>query len=76
MKSDIPVIAEPLYVAARDGEVVIISRREGTIAAALTPEAVVASLEPLRRAADEAFVQRRAANASNDDDPESASTRP
>jgi hypothetical protein len=52
----IPVNAAPLAAAAIDGEVVIYSRGPGVpVSCAFTPEAVLASLEPMRTAAEHAI---------------------
>jgi hypothetical protein len=47
---------KPLRASAVDGEVVVAG--EGAFCASFVPQALLASLEPLRRAAEEALAQR------------------
>jgi hypothetical protein len=55
----VPANIAPLEATAVDGEVVLISRGRGVpVNAAFTPEAVLASLEPMRMAAEHAVQQR------------------
>jgi hypothetical protein len=60
---DMPLAANtiPMSAHAVDGEVVLSSPGPGVpVSAAFTPEAVLASLEPMRQAAETALEQRRA----------------
>ena len=58
--SPIPPNDKPLRATAIDGDVVLASGPGGCpVDAAFTPEAVLASLEVLRQAAEEAIGQRR-----------------
>jgi hypothetical protein len=55
----IPANTAPLRALAQEGEVVLTSDGPGRpVSTALTPEAVLASLEPLRAAAERAIRQR------------------
>ncbi len=54
----LPVTTAPMDVVALDGEVVVCSPGPKPFSVALTPEAVLQSLGPLRRAAEEAKTQR------------------
>ena len=55
----IPVNAAPLEAFAVDGEVLLLSRGPGMpVSAAFTPQAVLASLEPMRIAAERAVKQQ------------------
>ncbi|MGH6911578.1 MAG: hypothetical protein ACREEG_15425 [Phenylobacterium sp.] len=54
----IPVTTSPMDVVALDGEVVVCSSGPKPFAVALTPEAVLQSLDPLRRAAERARTQQ------------------
>jgi hypothetical protein len=57
--SSLPVNRAPLAAFAIDGEVVLASQGPGVpVAAAFTPEAVLASLEVMRAAAELAIWQR------------------
>ena len=53
-----PVTTSPMDVVALNGEVVVCSSGPRPFAVALTPEAVLESLDSLRRAAERARVQR------------------
>jgi hypothetical protein len=53
-----PTTTSPMDVIALDGEVVVWSRGPRPFAVALTPEAVLESLAPLRLAAERAQAQR------------------
>ncbi len=55
----IPVNRTPIAASAYDGEVVLQSAGPKVFDVAFTPEAVLESLEPLRRAAERAMAQRR-----------------
>ena len=55
MTSNSP-FAKPLRATAIDGEVVVTG--EGAFCGAFVPQALLASLEPLRRAAEEALAHR------------------
>jgi hypothetical protein len=53
-----PVTTSPMDVVALDGEVVVCSSGPKPFAVALTPEAVLQSLAPLRQAAERAQAQQ------------------
>jgi len=53
-----PVTTSPMDVVALDGEVVVCSSGPKPFAVALTPEAVLQSLGPLRQAAERAQAQQ------------------
>jgi hypothetical protein len=53
-----PVTTTPMQVVALDGEVVVCSSGPKPFAVALTPEAVLESLAPLRQAAERAQAQQ------------------
>ena len=61
MLFSVPVNLQPLTAQACEGEVVIRSDGPGrAVCLAMTPEAVLASLEPLRAAAEAALLQTEA----------------
>ena len=54
----LPVTTSPMDVVALDGEVVVCSGGPKPFAVALTPEAVLQSLDSLRQAAERAQAQQ------------------
>jgi hypothetical protein len=60
-----PIISKPLTAKAVEGDVVLTIKDSGIqVAAALTPQAVLASIAPLREAAEQAIADTAANGAS------------